>query len=309
MDPLPLIVIVGPTAVGKTALGIALAQALGGEIISADSRQLYRGMDIGTAKPTPAERVAVVHHLIDIANPNETVSLATYLELARQAISDVTYRGRVPLLVGGTGQYIRALLTGWQVPEVPPHPTLRAELEAQPLADLWAQLVALDPAAAAFVDARNPRRVIRALEVCLITGRPFSEQRQAVEPPYRALRLGLTMERKALYARADARVDAMMEAGLEAEVRALLERGYAWDLPAMAGLGYRQFRPYIEGRASLDEVVERIKLETHDFIRRQYAWFRPHDLTITWLDAAALDIAHIVAKAEAFLSSSPPASR
>lgn len=309
MDPVPLIVIVGPTAVGKTALGIALAQALGGEIISADSRQLYRGMDIGTAKPTPAERAAAVHHLIDIANPDETVNLATYLELARQAISDVTQRGRVPLLVGGTGQYIRALLEGWQVPEVPPHPTLRAELEARPLADLWAQLMALDPAAASFVDARNPRRVIRALEVCLITGRPFSEQRRMSEPPYRALRIGLTMERRALYARADARVDAMMEAGLEAEVRALLERGYSWELPAMAGLGYRQFRPYFEGRAALTEVVARIKLETHDFIRRQYAWFRPQDPTITWLDAAALDVASIVAKAEAFLSSNPIPSR
>ncbi len=294
MDPIPLIVIVGPTAVGKTALGIALAQAFGGEIVSADSRQLYRYMDIGTAKPTPQERVAAVHHLIDVADPDETVSLAQYLELARAAIADIAARQRLPLLVGGTGQYIRALLQGWQVPEVPPNPDLRAALEARPLAELWNQLLALDPEAATFVDARNPRRVVRALEVCLTTGQPFSALRQAARPPYRAFQLGLTLERPALYARADARVEAMMEAGLEVEVRNLLERGYGWDLPAMAGLGYRQFRPYLEGHATLEEVVARIKLETHDFIRRQYAWFRPSDPSITWHNAATLDLEALI---------------
>ncbi len=297
MERILLIVIVGPTAVGKTALGVALAQALDGEIISADSRQLYREMDIGTAKPTSAERAAAVHHLIDIADPAETVSLAQYLELARAAIADVAQRGKQPLLVGGTGQYIRALLEGWQVPEVPPHPELRAELESQPLEELWARLLALDPGAAAFVDARNPRRVIRALEVCLVTGQPFSSQRRAASPPYRALRLGLTMAREALYARADARVDAMFAAGLEAEVRRLRERGYGWELPSMAGLGYRQVRPYFEGRASLEEVATRIKLDTHDFICRQYAWFRLDDPAITWLDAATLDVSEVVALA------------
>ncbi len=307
MEPVPLIVIVGPTAVGKTALGIALARALGGEIISADSRQLYRFMDIGTAKPTPAERAAAPHHLLDIADPDETVSLAQYLALARAAITAVSARGKLPLVVGGTGQYIRALLEGWQVPEVPPDPALRAALEARPLQELWEQLLALDPAAAAFVDARNPRRVIRALEVCLATGQPFSTQRRAAAPPYRALQLGLTMPRAALYARADARVEAMMAAGLEAEVRALLARGYGWDLPAMAGLGYRQFRPYLEGRASLDEVVVRIQHDTHDFIRRQYAWFRPQDPAITWLDALQLDLDAIIAMVRAFLNAPPPA--
>jgi len=302
VDPIPLVVIVGPTAVGKTALGIALAQSLGGEIISADSRQLYRYMDLGTAKPTPDERAAAVHHLIDIADPDETVSLAQYLELARAAIADVAARQRLPLVVGGTGQYIRALLQGWQVPEVPPNPDLRAELEARPLAELWAQLLALDPAAAECVDARNPRRVARALEVCLATGRPFSALRRAVLPPYRALQLGLTLERTALYARADARVESMIAAGLEAEVRALLERGYDWSLPAMAGLGYRQFRPYFSGHATLEDVTARIKLDTHDFIRHQYAWFRPADPAITWYNAAALNLPALQEKIQRELS-------
>lgn len=285
---IPLIVIVGPTAVGKTALGVALAELQNGEIVSADSRQLYRKMDIGTAKPTLQERARVRHHLVDIADPDQTVGLAQFLQLARQAIQDIAGRGKLPFLVGGTGQYIRALLQGWQVPEVPPDPELRSRLEQTAREDpqaLWAKLLSLDPAAADFIDPRNIRRVVRALEVCLKTGQPFSEQRRRSHPPYRAIILGLTMERKALYARADARVDAMMAAGLLHEVRRLIEEGYHWSLPAMSGLGYIQFRPYLEGRCSLEEVVAQIKHDTHAFIRRQYAWFRPRDPNIYWLEA------------------------
>jgi len=279
---------VGPTAIGKTALGVVLAQRFNGEIVSADSRQFYRLMDIGTAKPTPEELAAVPHHLIDIAYPDETIGLSQFLELAREAITDIDRRGKLPLLVGGTGQYIRALLQGWQIPNVPPDEELRAELEARAEADpdgLWQQLMALDPATEAFIDRRNLRRVIRALEVTLKSGQPFSALRRRTPPPFRALSLGLTMDRAALYERADARVDRMIEAGLPAEVQDLVDRGYGWRLPAMSGLGYIQFRPYIEGETGLDEVVERIKIETHDFIRRQYTWFRPKASDIHWLDA------------------------
>jgi tRNA dimethylallyltransferase len=284
-EQIPLVVIVGPTAVGKTALAVALAQHFAAEAVSADSRQFYRGMDIGTAKPTPEECAALRHHLIDIADPDATVSLAQFLQLARAAIADIHRRGKLPLLVGGTGQYVRALLQGWQTPDVPPDPELRAELERRARTDpagLWVQLLALDPGVADFIDPRNLRRVVRALEVCLKTGIPFSAQRQRLAPPYQVLQFGLTLEREALYARADARVAAMIAAGLPAEVERLLAAGYGWELPAMSGLGYIQFRPYFEGRATLAEVVLRIQLDTHDFIRRQYTWFGIKDAAITW---------------------------
>lgn len=286
VQSMPLVAIVGPTAVGKTALAVTLGAHFAAEAISVDSRQFYRGMDIGTAKPTVEERAALVHHLIDIAAPDETVGLAQFLRLAQAAIADIHARGKLPLLVGGTGQYVRALLQGWQTPDVPPDPALRAELEQRARNDpagLWAELLARDPGAAEFIDPRNLRRVVRALEVCLKTGAPFSVQRQRIPPPYRMLQLGLTLEREALYARADARVEAMMTAGLPAEVERLLAAGYGWELPAMSGLGYSQFKPYFEGRATLAEVAVRIQLDTHDFIRRQYAWFSLKDPEITWL--------------------------
>jgi tRNA dimethylallyltransferase len=245
-------------------------------------------MDIGTAKPTHDERARVPHHLVDIADPEETVGLAQFLKLARVAISAIHERGMCPFLVGGTGQYVRALLRGWQVPNVPPDPELRADLEALGERDpgaLWDRLLELDPKATTFIHPNNLRRIIRALEVTLKMERPFSELRRRKPPPYRVLQIGLTMDRDALYERADARVDAMMEAGLLEEVRGLLEAGYTWEMPAMSALGYQQFRPYFEGVASLEEIVERIKLDTHDFIRRQYTWFRPTASDIHWLDA------------------------
>lgn len=302
----PLIVIAGPTAMGKTALAIALGETFDAEIVSADSRQCYRMMDVGTAKPSPEVQARVRHHLIDIADPDETVGLAQFLRLANAAIADVAARGKVPFLVGGTGQYIRALIQGWQVPEVPPDPDLRAALERQAGEDvdaLWSRLIALDPDAADFIDPRNVRRVIRALEVCLKTGRPFSEQRRRVPPPYRVLQIGLTMERAALYARADARVDAMIAGGLRDEVARLLQHGYGWQLPSMSGLGYIQFRPHFDGEATLDEVAERIKLDTHAFIRRQYAWFRPTAEDIHWLDAEQQPAEVAGAMVRAFLHS------
>ncbi len=289
----PIVAIVGPTAVGKTALGITLARTFDGEIVSADSRQFYRDMEIGTAKPTAEERSRAPHHLVDIAGADETIGLAQFLRLAREAIESIAARGRLPLVVGGTGQYVRALFEGWQVPEVPPDPALRRTLEREAQADpqaLWEKLMALDPKAAEFIHPNNLRRVIRALEVSLKSGEPFSELRRHVPPPYRTLKLGLTMDRQALYARADARVDAMIATGLKDEVAYLLSQGYGWDLPSMSSLGYIQFRPYFKGQATLEEVIERIKLDTHDFIRRQYAWFHPTAPDIVWLDAQQPDM-------------------
>jgi tRNA dimethylallyltransferase len=292
-----LVAIVGPTAVGKTALSLHLAELFEGEVVSADSRLFYRGMDIGTAKPTPEERARVPHHLVDIAAPDETVGLAEFQEQAYAAIGDVRARGRLPLLVGGTGQYVRAVVQGWRIPRVPPDPALRARLEAQAeregVAALHARLAGLDATAAERLDPRNVRRVIRALEVCMITGRPISEQQGKRPPPYRILQIGLTMDRDALYARADRRVEGMMAAGLVDEVRRLVEAGYGWDLPAMSGLGYVQFRPYFEGQATLEEVVSEIGRATRRFIRHQYNWFRLTDPAIRWFDASEATVEEI----------------
>jgi tRNA dimethylallyltransferase len=275
---IPLLVIVGPTAVGKTALAVALARALGGEIVSADSRQVYRGMDIGTAKPSAAERAAAAHHLIDVVDPHEAFSLALYQDLATAAITAIAARGRLPLLVGGTGQYLAALLEGWQIPRVAPQPGLRAALEheaaQQGATALHTRLALIDPAAAAGILPTNVRRVIRALEVHALTGRPISAQQQKQPPPYRTKTLWLTRPPTELYDRIDARVDAMLANGLPAEVRGLLERGYGWELPAMSGLGYREFQPYFAGQATLDDAITRLKFDTHAFARRQPGWFR-----------------------------------
>ncbi len=277
--PRPLLLaIVGPTAAGKTALAVQLAQRLSGEIISADSRQIYRGMDIGTAKPTPAEQAAVPHHLIDICNPNEPYSLATYQAQVQQALAAIYARGNTPLLVGGTGQYLAAVLEGWQVPAVPPQPDLRAELEAYAAQHgavaLHLRLRAVDPQAASSIEPTNVRRMIRALEVFYVTGKPISQQQTRQPPPYQIITLWLDPPRPLLYQRIDRRVDQMMADGLLDEVGGLLARGYGWELPAMSSLGYIQFRPYFCGAADLASCVERLKFDTHGFARRQASWFR-----------------------------------
>jgi tRNA dimethylallyltransferase len=279
--------------VGKTATAIRLCSDFGGEIISADSRQIYRGMDIGTAKPTLDERSAAVHHLVDIIDPDQTLGLAEYQALAATAIDDVLARRRVPFLVGGTGQWVRGVVEGWGVPHVPPDAGLRAELEAEaanagPQA-LHARLAAVDPQAAARIDYRNVRRVIRALEVYLKTGTPISDQQRRQPPPYRILQIGLTMPRQMLYARLDARVDRMLADGLLDEVKALARRGYGLNLPAMSGLGYRQIGQHLAGKISLDEAVSLIKKETRRFVRQQYTWFRLDDPSIHWFDASRPD--------------------
>ncbi len=289
----PLITIVGPTAVGKTALALQLCQHFHGEVISADSRQIYRGMDIGTAKPTPAEQAAARHHLIDIVEPDEVLGIAEYQSLAYAAIKDVLSRGLIPFLVGGSGQYVRAVVEGWCVPRVPPDHQLRAELQAEAQRvgayALHARLAALDPVAAARIDPRNVRRVIRALEVCLKTGKPISAQQRAQPPPYLILQIGLTMPRQQLYARVDARIDRMMANGLLDEVRSLIARGFDPSLPSMSGLGYRQLGQHLAGQVSLEQAVRMIKKETRRFIRQQYNWFRLDDPSIRWVDVSQVD--------------------
>jgi tRNA dimethylallyltransferase len=302
----PLIAIVGPTAVGKTATAIRLCGDFDGEIISSDSRQVYRGLDIGTAKPTSEERAAAVHHLIDVVDPDQVLGLAEYQALAYAAINEVLARKRVPFLVGGTGQWVRAVIEGWGVPRVPPDYELRAELEAEanragPQA-LHARLALADPDAAAKIDYRNVRRVIRALEVYLKTGVPISQHQRAQAPPYRILQIGLTMPREMLYARADTRLERMLADGLLAEVRALVDQGYHLGLPAMSGLGYRQMGQHLAGELSLDEAVSLIKKETRRFIRQQYNWFRLDDPAIHWFDVSGEYYAALRQVVAAFLT-------
>jgi tRNA dimethylallyltransferase len=289
----PLVALVGPTATGKTALAVALSERLHDvtrcAAVAADSRQIYRLMDIATAKPTPAERTVLPHALIDVVWPNESYTLAQYQADSQEAIAAIASDGALPLLIGGTGLYVRSMVDGLAIPGVAPQPALRAELEAEATAQgstaLHTRLATLDPTAAAQIAPTNMRRVIRALEVCLVTGRPFSEQQGARPTPYRTLLLGLNMDRTALYARADARIDGMLAAGVVAETAGLVARGYGWRLPSMSSLGYREIGVYLRGESSLAEAVERFKLATHRYIRRQLTWFRP-DTRISWLDAA-----------------------
>ena len=294
MTPRRLIAIVGATATGKTALGIQLAHALSGEIVNADSRQVYRGLDIGTAKPTMAERAAVPHHLIDVADPDEPFTLGLFLSTANVALDDIWSRGRQPIVVGGTGQYVWALLEGWKVPRVPPDHELRARLEAivakyGPDA-LIRELLDVDPASAVNIDSRNVRRVIRAIEVTRATGRPFSAWQKKVAPDFETTIIGLRMERRALYARIDARVDSMLAAGFVDEVRALNSSGYRCDLPSLASIGYRQICAHLRGDLSLADATAQIKTETHRLARMQHTWFREADPRIHWLEAGAPDL-------------------
>ncbi|MBI5932179.1 MAG: tRNA (adenosine(37)-N6)-dimethylallyltransferase MiaA [Chloroflexi bacterium] len=284
----PLILIIGPTAVGKTEFAIQLAERLNGEIVSADSRLFYRGMDIGTAKPTRAEQARVPHHLIDVANPDETWSLAQFQQEARRIIAEIHARGKLPFLVGGTGQYVRAVTEGWSPPEVKADERLRDELGRIALRDergiywLHDKLASLDPEAAAKIDARNVRRTIRALEVILTTGRKFSEQRGQVESPYRLATIGLTRPREELYARVDARIEAMFATGFVDEVRGLLESGYSPDLPSMTGIGYRECVGVVKGQMTEDAAKVQIRRATRVFVRRQANWFKPSNEAIRW---------------------------
>lgn len=280
----PLLVLVGPTAVGKTDLSLQLAQRFNGEIVSADSRLFYRGLDIGTAKPTAAEQTAVPHHFIDICDPDETLTLAEYQEQAYATIDAIHQRGRLPILVGGTGQYVLAVVEGWGIPRVPPQHNLRQALEQLGGPELHRWLRHLDPPKGDEIHPHNVRRVIRALEVTLVSGRPISELQQKRPPPYHICWLGLHRDRAELYGRIDTRVDQMMAAGLLAEVKRLYGAGYGRYLPSMSCLGYRQMLDHLAGKLTLAEAIERMKFETHRFARQQHTWFRQDDERIVWFD-------------------------
>jgi tRNA dimethylallyltransferase len=281
-----LILIVGPTAVGKTEVAIQLAERFDGEIVSADSRLFYRGMDIGTAKPSPDEMARVPHHLIDIADPDEILSLAVFQQKAQNAIMDIHTRNKLPFLVGGTGQYVRAVTQGWSPPEVEPNEKLRAELEREKeehgIDWLHDKLKTLDPEAAEKIDARNYRRTIRALEVIMATGRKFSEQRGQGDSPYRLITVGLIRPRTELYERVDQRIEMMFANGFLEEVKGLLAKGYSPSLPTMSAIGYRECVRVIQGELTEETARTEIRRATRVFVRRQANWFKETDPAIKW---------------------------
>ncbi len=283
-----LVAIVGPTAIGKSKLAMRLARAFNGEIISADSRQIYRFMDIGTAKPSPEELSLVPHHLINIINPDEDFSLAQYQRLAYRAINDIQKRGKLAVLVGGSGQYVWSILEGWGVPEVPPDPEFRQSLAEKASREgegnLYQELRKVDPDSARDIDPNNVRRVIRALEVYQSTSIPFSRLKSKQKPPFEAMIIGLTTDRTELYHRIDSRVDDMIEQGLVAEVDRLLNMGYGLKLPAMSSIGYKQIGAFLNGGLPLAAAIQQIKFETHRFVRHQYAWFQLKDSRISWVE-------------------------
>ena len=301
-----LIVIVGPTAVGKTEFALSLAERLKGEVVSVDSRLLYRGMDIGTAKPTQEELARVPHHLVDVANPDEIWSLAMFQRAAHTAIADIHARGKIPFLVGGTGQYVRAVTEEWKIPEVAPDERLRESLQSWVNEigpdGLYDRLKLLDPEAAAKIDPRNVRRTIRALEVILLTGKKFSDQKKRGPSRYRLYQVGLTRPRPELYERVDARIQTMVAAGFIEEVQALLDAGYSPELPSLSAIGYRQIIQYLQGEIELDEAILLMKRITRQFVRRQANWFKLDDPEIHWFEIGPETLTRIEAEIQSFLA-------
>ena len=281
-----LIAIVGPTGIGKSKLAIRLAQTFNGEIVSADSRQVYRYLDIGTAKPTLEELSLAPYHLINIVNPDEDFSLAQYQELACRAIEDIQQRNKLALLVGGSGLYVWSVLEGWGIPPVPPDLEFRHSLEEKAATvgkdELYQELAEIDPVVAQRIDRRNVRRVIRALEVHRGTGTPFSQLQNKKTLLINTLVVGLTADRAELYRRIDSRVDEMIKQGLVAEVERLMNMGYSLNLPAMSGIGYKEIGMFLRGELTLAAAIQQIKFETHRLVRHQYAWFKLNDDRIRW---------------------------
>lgn len=297
MYKIPVIAIVGPTASGKTALSLPLAGALSGQIVAMDSMQVYRGMDIGTAKPTRQEQALVKHHLIDVCNPCDAFSVSDYAQLAAKAIEQITAKGDVPILVGGTGFYLKALLYGLSLGGAKGDPALRAALESQAdtqegKLDLHSRLAKVDPPAAQKLHPNDVRRVVRALEVYELTGKPFSSQQETKpdpDSPYRFLILGASLPRETLYCRINQRVEQMMALGLMSEVRALLESGVSADAQAMQGLGYKELVPVVCQGAPLKAAVEAIQKGTRHYAKRQMTWFRA-EKDVCWLDMAQPEV-------------------
>lgn len=288
-ERIPVVVLLGPTGVGKTAVSLQLAERLEAEIISADSRLFYRGMDIGTAKPSPRDRERIPHHLVDVTTIDKPWSLAKFLAAARAAIGEVHSRGRLPMVVGGAGQYLAALIEGWRPPPEGRDARFRAEMrsftEAHGSQALHRRLAEVDPRAASEIAHQNVRRVIRALEIFHVTGVPPSQAKSKIPPPYRLLRVGLSLPRKELYARIDRRIDEMIDAGLIEEVRSILDAGHDPHGPALSAIGYRQIIAYLEAEISLPEAVAGMRRATRRFVRRQANWFKTDDPEIRWFRA------------------------
>ncbi len=294
MEKQPILILTGPTAVGKTALSIALAKKMDAEIVSADSAQVYRGLDIGSAKITKEEMAGVPHHLIDVLDPWQDCNVMQFQGLARAAIEDIHNRGKMPLIVGGTGFYIQAILRDITFTESADDGSLRKELEAFAAQEgaqaLHKRLEAVDPASAAAIPANNIQRSVRALEYFLLTGEKISLHNQAQKQKdalYDAKYFVLTDRRETLYARIDKRVDAMVKAGLVEEVQSLLQQGAKRDGTAMAAIGYKEIIAYLEGECTLEEAVVQIKLHTRHFAKRQLTWFR-REKDVIWLDRSIL---------------------
>ncbi len=285
----PLLALVGPTAVGKSALALRCAARLSGEIISADSAQVYRYLDIGTAKPTPAEQALVPHHLLDLVNPDQDFSAADYQSEAKLAIEKVLKRGKLPILVGGTGLYVRAITEGYAFGErgkSPLRENLARQAQQEGLASLYRRLEALDPQAASKIHPNDQRRIIRALEVYHLEGKPISRQLEETargEPAYNLLCFGLNRPRELLYHRIEERVDTMLQQGFLKEVQSILKKGYGPESPGLQILGYRQLVDYINNDAIWDETVENIKKQTRRLAKRQGTWFRKEQ-QIFWLE-------------------------
>jgi tRNA dimethylallyltransferase len=292
-----VLALVGPTGVGKTALALELAEHLPIEVVSADSRTVYRWMDIGTAKPTLEERRRVPHHLIDVVDPDQAYSLAAYQEQALAAIARIASRGRQPVLVGGAGLYISAVCDGLAMPDVPPDPAFRAAMEERARREGWqalqSDLERVDIDSAKRIEPRNVRRVIRALEVFHATGKPFSAWQTPEAPPVESVQVGLGLDRQVLFSRLDERIEAWLASGFVEEVQSLLGRGYEPGLPSMSSIGYREMAQVLAGKLSLDEAVVQIKNATHQYAKRQMTWFsrKKH---IHWLDARDVTVQQLI---------------
>ena len=284
-----LIILLGPTASGKSSLAIQLAQELNTEIISADSRYLYRQMNIGTAKPSPEELALVRHHMVDCADLDQPWSIGEYKSKVEELILELNKAEKIPLMAGGTGQYIRAFMQNWQIPEIEADEKLRDAIESigqeHGFDKLHQQLAVLDPNAAKVIDWRNHRRTVRALEVILTTGQQFSKLRKSGESPYDLLVLGLHWERAESYKRIDQRIETMLSEGFLEEVEGLIAKGYKADLLKMGVIGYSELIRHLDGEISLDEAIMLIKRNTRKYVRRQANWFKPDNPDINWFDA------------------------
>lgn len=294
----PVIFVVGPTASGKTGLSVQLAKFFGSEVISADSRYFYRKMNIGTAKPYEEELDSVKHYMIDIAEPDETLSVAEFKQMVTEIISKIHQQKKIPIVVGGTGQYIHALLNNWGMPEIESDHKLRNILENY--AKLYGKmrlfefLEKFDPDSARIIDYRNLRRTIRAVEVMLKTGQKFSDQRSKKASPYSKKIIGIHWNREVLYQRIDDRIEMMIKNGFIDEVRLLLDLGYSTDIPSMSAIGYREIAAFIHGEISLDEACVLMRRNSRQYVRRQANWFKENDPEIKWFDGESLEIRHVV---------------